>query len=145
MAGFCRYILQYGIATWQVSCVMYDAWYAKAGTLDDYNTGTMDNSNKYDTLSDATEHLLKKGYTYNFQISETGKLTDNKTLEFDPDEVILKEVHRFEGISNPADSSILYAVQTRSGEKGIVIDSYGADGSEVTSDFMNKVEQQQNE
>lgn len=124
---------------------MYDAWYAKAGTLDDYNTGTMDNSNKYDTLSDATEHLLKKGYTYNFQISETGKLTDNKTLEFDPDEVILKEVHRFEGISNPADSSILYAVQTRSGEKGIVIDSYGADGSEVTSDFMNKVEQQQNE
>lgn len=124
---------------------MYDAWYAKAGTLDDDNTGTMDNSNKYGTLSDATEHLLKKGYTYNFQISETGKLTDNKALEFDPDEVILKEVHRFEGISNPADSSILYAVQSRSGEKGIVIDSYGADGSEVTSDFMNKVEQQQNE
>ena len=102
----------------------------------------MENSNKYDTLSDATEDLLKNGYTYNFQVSETGKLTDNKALEFDPSEVILKEVHRFEGISNPADSSILYAVQTRSGEKGIVIDSYGADGSEVTSDFMNKVDQQ---
>ena len=42
----------------------------------------------------------------------------------------------------PADSSILYAVQTRSVEKGIVTDSYGADGSEVTSEFINKVEQQ---
>jgi hypothetical protein len=100
------------------------------------------NNNKYDTLTDATENLLKEGYTKNFQVSETGNLTDNKDLEFEPSEVILKEFHRFEGISNPADSSILYAVQTRSGEKGIVIDSYGADGSETTSDFMNKVEQQ---
>jgi len=103
----------------------------------------MESRNRYDTLSDATEHLLKKGYTYNFQVSETGKLTDNKALEFDPEEVILMEIHRFEGMTNPADSSILYAVQTRSGENGIVIDSYGADGSEVTSDFMNNVEQQQ--
>lgn len=100
-------------------------------------------NNNYDTLTDATENLLKKGYNINFQVNEKGKLTDNKDLEFEPSEVILKEFHRFEGISNPADSSILYAVQTRSGEKGIVIDSYGAEGSETTSDFMNKVEQQQ--
>jgi hypothetical protein len=102
----------------------------------------MEKSNKYDTLADATSDLLKKGYTFNFQVSETGRLTDHKTLEFDPPEVMLREIHRFEGMTNPADSSILYAVETRSGEKGIVIDSYGADGSEVTSDFMNKVEQQ---
>ncbi|MDF1572778.1 MAG: hypothetical protein P1P82_14310 [Bacteroidales bacterium] len=102
----------------------------------------MDSNNKYDTLSDATEQLLKKGYNINFQVNSAGKLSDNKDLEFEPAEVILKEVHRFEGMTNPADSSILYAVQTRSGEKGIVIDSNGADGSEVTSDFMNKVEQQ---
>lgn len=105
----------------------------------------MDSNNKYDTLTDATENLLKKGYSYNFQVDETGKLTDNKGLEFEPAEVMLKEIHRFEGMTNPADSSILYAVETRSGEKGIVIDSYGADGSEVTSDFMNNVEQQQHE
>jgi hypothetical protein len=102
----------------------------------------MDSNNKYDTLSDATEQLLKKGYNINFLVNNAGKLSDNKDLEFEPAEVILKEIHRFEGMTNPADNSILYAVKTRSGEKGIVIDSYGADGSEVTSDFMNKVEQQ---
>ncbi len=102
----------------------------------------MEKSNKYDTLADATSQLLGKGYNINFHVNSAGKLSDNKDLEFEPTDVILKEVHRFEGMTNPADSSILYAVQTRSGEKGIVIDSYGADGSEVTSDFMNKVEQQ---
>ena len=103
----------------------------------------MDSNNKYDTLADATAQLLKKGYNINFKVDKAGKLSDSEDLEFEPSEVILEEVHRFEGMTNPADSSILYAVKTRSGEKGIVIDSYGADGSEVTSDFMNKVEQQQ--
>lgn len=96
---------------------------------------------RYDTLAYATDSLLKRGYSINFEVNKMGKLTDNKDLEFEPSEVILMEIHRFEGMSNPADSSILYAVKTRTGEKGIVIDSYGADGSKITSDFMNKVEQ----
>jgi len=101
------------------------------------------NNNKYDTLSDASEKLAKRGYTCNFQVNEKGKLTDNKNLEFDHSEVILDEFHRFEGMSNPADSAILYAVRTKSGIKGTVVDSFGADGSEITSDFMNRVEQHQ--
>jgi len=100
------------------------------------------NNNEYETLAYATESLLKRGYSINFKVNEKGKLTDSKDLEFEPSDVILMEIHRFEGMSNPADSSILYAVKTRTGEKGIVIDSHGADGSEITSDFMNKAEQQ---
>lgn len=46
-------------------------------------------------------------------------------------------------MTNPADDSILYAVETSSGLKGTVVDSYGHDGSEVTSKFMNKVVQKQ--
>lgn len=102
----------------------------------------MNSNYKYDTLAEATAQLNKEGYNVNFQVNKAGKLTNNEDLSFEPSEVILKEVHRFEGMTNPADSSILYAVKTRSGEKGIVVDSYGADGSEVTSEFMNQVEQQ---
>ncbi len=100
-----------------------------------------DTQNEENTLAEVTENLLHKGYTFNFQVNEAGMLTDNKDLAFAPSEVVLVEIHRFEGMSNPADSSILYAVKARSGEMGIVIDSYGADGSEITSEFMNKVEQ----
>jgi hypothetical protein len=101
------------------------------------------NNNKYDTLYDATENLKKRGYTCNFNVNENGLLTDHKGAEFKPSEVMLDEFHRFEGISNPADSTIIYAVSTKSGMKGTVVDSFGADGSEVTSGFMNKVEQHQ--
>lgn len=101
------------------------------------------NNNRFNTLSEASQDLAKRGYTGNFQVNGKGKLTDNKDLELDASEVILDEFHRFEGMSNPADSTILYAVKTKSGLKGTVVDSYGADGSEITSDFMNTVEQHQ--
>lgn len=100
-------------------------------------------NNRYESLAEATENLIKDGYTINFRVNDEGKLIDNKQVEFNPAQVKLNEFHRFEGVSNPADSSILYAVETDSGLKGLVVDSFGADGSEITSDFMNKVKQNQ--
>lgn len=101
------------------------------------------NNNKYDTLTDASEKLRERGYTANFRVNKDEKLTDDDGLEFKPSEVMLDEFHRFEGISSPADSTIIYAVRTKSGIKGTVVDSFGADGSAITSDFMNKTEQHQ--
>ncbi len=99
-------------------------------------------NNQYGSLSEATEDLRKRGYTVNFWVTDNGKLTDSKT-EFEPSQVRLEEFHRFEGVSNPADSSILYVVKTKSGLKGVVVDSYGADGSETTSTFMNNTNQKE--
>ena len=100
-------------------------------------------NNRFDSLAQATANLIKEGYTINFRVNDEGKLVDNKRVEFNPKQVKLNEFHRFEGASNPADSSILYAVETDSGLKGLVVDSFGADGSVITSDFMNKVRQNQ--
>ena len=100
-------------------------------------------NNRYESLAQATENLIKSGYTNNFRVNENGKLVGNNKEELPASQVKLNEFHRFEGISNPADSSILYAVETDSGMKGLVVDSYGADGSEITSAFMNKVKQNQ--
>lgn len=101
------------------------------------------NNNRYNTLADATTELKKRGFTANFKVDENEKLTDSEGNQFDPSDVTLIEFHRFEGISNPADSTIIYAVEAENGEKGTVVDSFGADASEVTSDFMNKVKQDQ--
>jgi len=99
--------------------------------------------NQYGNLSEASESLRKQGYTVNFRVNENEKLVDDKGHEFEASQVKLEAFHRFEGMTNPADSSILYAVKTKTGLKGTVVDSYGADGSEVTSNFMNKVDQEQ--
>ncbi|MCG6188360.1 hypothetical protein [Maribellus maritimus] len=100
-------------------------------------------NNSYDTLVEAIEILKEQGYTHNFRINENGLLVEGKEEGYIAGEVELHEFHRFEGNTNPADMSIVYAVQTSSGKRGLVVDSYGVNGSEITSKFMNKVAQKQ--
>jgi hypothetical protein len=99
-------------------------------------------NNQYDTLIEALEDLNSKGFSGNFHINEKG-MSEQKGVYFKPSDVKLIEFHRFEGITNPSDMSILYVIETNSGQKGTVVDSYGADGSEQIAKFMNTVEQKQ--
>ncbi|WP_339737526.1 hypothetical protein [uncultured Sunxiuqinia sp.] len=103
----------------------------------------MNKNNQYSTLVEALAELAKRGYTHNYRVNRYGQLEESKTVHFLPSEVELHEFHRFEGATNPSDMSIVYAVKTNSEEKGTVVDSYGVDGSEVTSKFMNKIAQRQ--
>lgn len=103
----------------------------------------MEKNNQHTTLVVALNDLGKRGYTGNFSINEECLLNDGDGNLYTHDDVELEEFHRFEGETNPADSSILYAVKTKNGLLGTVVDSYGAQGSETTSDFMNKVKQRQ--
>jgi hypothetical protein len=96
-------------------------------------------NNQYSTLSEAIEELKKRGYTTNFRVNDNGLLEENREKTFSATEVKLMEFHRFEGMTDPGDSSIVYAVETSSGLKGTIVDSFGADGSETTSEFLKKV------
>ena len=59
----------------------------------------------------------EKGYTANFRFEE-GKLiaSDSKT-SYSPDDVHIVADHRYEGMSNPSDMSILYVLETNDGKK----------------------------
>ena len=96
-------------------------------------------------FEEAVEQLKKRGFSHNLSINENGQLIEAGKEKFPPSEVKLVEFHRFEGTSDPADMSIVYALETRSGLKGTVVDTYGAEGSETVSEFMNNVEQGQYE
>lgn len=101
-------------------------------------------NNNYDTMVEAIEDLKKRGYTHNFSINNNGELHDRSTSKsFLSSDVELHEMHRFEGNTNPSDMSILYAIETDTGEKGTVVDAFGVDGSEIVSKFMNRVAQKQ--
>jgi hypothetical protein len=84
----------------------------------------------YDTLSQAGDDLVKRGYTADFLI-ETEKeclICKNNSLELSPDDFVIDEVYRFEGMTDPADESIVFAVSSPKYDmKGLVINSFGAD------------------
>lgn len=81
--------------------------------------------NQYATLSAAVEDLKKKGYTDELTLTEEGLFNDAHPLE--PSQFTIDSFHRFEGPSDPADMSIVYAIRSeRSGLKGLLVGGYGA-------------------
>jgi len=100
-------------------------------------------NNQYDTLVQALNSLYQRGYVHNFRIAPNGEMVENSQSHYSPSEVSLHEFHRFEGMTNPSDMSIVYAVETKNGSKGTVVDSYGASGTDYVSAFMNLVQQNQ--
>jgi hypothetical protein len=93
------------------------------------------------TLSTCMERLKGEGYIANFRV-ETGLLKSlDKEVMYEPQEVKINNFYRFEGESDPSDTSILYAIETNDGTKGIIADAYGAYADEEVSDFFEKVEE----
>lgn len=90
--------------------------------------------NQYATLSEAVEALKKKGYTDELTLTEEGLF--NHALPMEPSEFTIDSFHRFEGPSDPADSSIVYAISSaRIGLKGLLVGDYGANAH----DFIHKM------
>lgn len=80
-----------------------------------------------DTLSDAIRRLQADGYTGNWFANDDRALESNESGEvFDPAEVEIDHILRFEGESDPGDMSILFALRTPSGDRGIYSAPFGA-------------------
>lgn len=85
-------------------------------------------------------NLEKYGYTEQFRV-EKGKLVGMESKKsYKPKDVKAANFYRFEGISDPDDMSILYAIETCDGCKGTLTDAYGRYSDEATGEFMKQVE-----
>jgi len=79
----------------------------------------------YSTLSEAVEALRRQGFTADFRFKqETGTMAAGGR-SFGSEDLRIVEHHRFEGISDPDDSSVLYALEAHDGTKGLLVDAYG--------------------
>jgi hypothetical protein len=38
---------------------------------------------------------------------------------------VIREVHRFEGESDPDDMSVVYAIEGKDGTRGVIVDAFG--------------------
>jgi hypothetical protein len=76
------------------------------------------------TVSETINQVLKNGYSEEFKI-KGDKFCIKSGEEFKPEDLTIIKVHRFEGISDPGDMSILYVIETRSGTKGYFLDAFG--------------------
>lgn len=92
------------------------------------------------TMTSILEVLAANGYSSQFKASGKVIISVATGNEYLPQDVRINHYYRFEGESNPDDSAIVYALETKAGERGTLIDSYGAYMDPEVSQFILKVE-----
>ncbi|MCF0055809.1 hypothetical protein [Dyadobacter sp. CY356] len=76
------------------------------------------------TLSQVLEKLRLKKLDNEFRWTEEG-FNAGKGKSYDAQELTIIKTYRFEGESDPADSSILYIIEANDGLTGYSLDTYG--------------------
>lgn len=94
----------------------------------------------YRTLDGVIEELTRRGFVERFGVT-TGRLRAlGSGRVFDPEDLTIREYHRFEGVSDPDDASIVYAIETRNGTKGVLVDAFGLYANPEIGRLLESVE-----
>ena len=91
----------------------------------------------YETVSDAVTGLKKRGYTMDFNLDENSIVCHED--KFNPEDFEIVEVYRFEGNSDPADEAVVYAIESNTGQKGVLVNGYGPSSETMSSEMAKKL------
>lgn len=89
-----------------------------------------ENTDRMTTLSQVMQKLGERGIHREFRMNDNGDMKlDNSEQNYIPADLLILKTYRFEGDSNPDDSAVLYVLKDNAGNRGMIIDSYGADSN----------------
>lgn len=93
----------------------------------------------YNTVTEALTGLKKRGYKEDFSLQPHCIECAALDLKLHPEKFHVDEYHRFEGMSNPDDNSIVYAISSDEGVKGTLVDAYGMYAENLTEAMVKKL------
>lgn len=82
-----------------------------------------------ETLSQAMARLRAAGYREEYNAVDASLVCGSCGENHDPAEVTVNEIVRFEGLSDPGDEAILYALDAGCGHRGLYPAAYGPSAS----------------
>jgi hypothetical protein len=93
----------------------------------------------YDTLSEAVNGLKQRGYNIDFNLEQDTISCKKTPVSLRPSEFEITEVYRFEGDSNPDDEAIVYAIESKHGQKGVLVNGFGISADTIGEDMVKKL------
>lgn len=81
----------------------------------------------------------EKGFTANFHFKNDKLITSETKNEYAPNDIYIVAEHRYEGMSDPSDMSILYIIKTNKDEKGTFLLGYGPSADLEVAEFFKKI------
>ena len=92
------------------------------------------------TLVQVLTQLKEEGFTAEFMMTDEGMKAMGSDKTYQPNQVVILDFFRFEGISNPDDMAILYALECEDGTLGTLSNSYGTYADERIDNFLKQAE-----
>ena len=90
------------------------------------------------TLSEILNKLKKEGYTEDFNRKESGSEGPGNLIRVHSEEFVVDRHYRFEGVSNPDDEAVVYAISSRKFQvKGTLVNGYGISSDAATDALLN--------
>jgi hypothetical protein len=93
----------------------------------------------FNTLVDAINDLKARGYNRDFNLRETYIQCSESGTQLSPDEFEIMEVYRFEGMTDPDDQTVLYAIEGKNGMKGVLVNAYGPGADPISQQLVAKL------
>lgn len=94
------------------------------------------------TVSEVLNKLKSEGYTVDFNLDDNCLICHGNSLQIYPDEFVVDRHFRFEGISDPGDEAVVYAISsTKHNVKGTLVDGYGMYSDGVASDLVKALKE----
>jgi hypothetical protein len=95
--------------------------------------------NTYTTVTDTLNTLKEEGYVLDFNLKPDCIECNAPNIQLYPADFIIDKFFRFEGASNPDDNAIIYAISSKDGLKGTMVDAYGVYADSLTTEMINKL------
>ena len=99
----------------------------------------MNSVEHYDTLTAAITSLRQQGYVEDFNLRTNFVECRKGEIQLMPNEFEIDKIFRFYGPSDPDDESILYAISSKHGLKGILVNGFGYSSDPLTQEMVDKL------
>ncbi|MBU6343328.1 MAG: phosphoribosylpyrophosphate synthetase [Bacteroidetes bacterium] len=94
----------------------------------------------FETLSTALDALRNMGYTEDFNLSHACLECRSGSIQVHPEDFQVDHYYRFEGMTDPSDESVLYAISSeKHGLKGTLVNGYGISSDPLTDAMMARL------
>src|SRR5690606_4157723 len=94
------------------------------------------------TVSEVLNVLKQRGYTVDFNLKDNCLICNGNSLEIFPNEFVVDRHYRFEGVSDPGDEAIVYAISSETHKlKGTLVNGYGVYADEMTDEMIKALDE----
>jgi hypothetical protein len=94
---------------------------------------------EYETVACTVDDLGRRGFTEGLRVVDGGLRAIGSGEPVRTEDLVIREVHRFEGVSDPDDMAIVYGIESRRGLKATVVDAFGVYSDPALSALLDRV------